>query len=246
MFQNLLRNIPRVTKNLLIINILFFVGSFVFEAKFNTSLSHYLGLHYIDSPFFKPYQIITHFFMHANLMHIFFNMFALVMMGAHLERVWGEKRFLIFYLVTAFGAAILHMFIQGLELYSLTNSFLPAANELVRIDGEMIYLLSDSVDSSELGKIGGILATPTVGASGAVYGLLTAFALLFPNTEFYLMFIPVPIKAKWMAIGLGVYALYSGFQNSPGDSIAHFAHLGGMLFGFVLVKIWQNGKQNFY
>lgn len=246
MFQNLLGNIPKITKNLLIINVLFFIASFVYQAKFNTPLSHYFGLHYIDSPFFKPFQLVTHFFMHADMMHIFFNMFGLVIMGSHLERYWGEKRYLIFYLITAFGAAILHNLVQGIELYSLTGSFLPSVNNLVAINGDMIESFSSEVTQSELRKIGGILVTPTVGASGAIYGLIMAFALLFPNTQFMLLFPPIPIKAKWMAVGLALFALYNGFQNSAGDSIAHFAHLGGMLFGFILVKIWGRDRQNFY
>lgn len=245
MLQNLFRNIPVITKNLLIINVLFFLATLLFQSR-GIHLQQLLGLHYIDSPFFEPYQIVTHFFMHADIMHIFFNMFGLVIMGAHLERYWGEKRYLIFYLTTALGAAILHNLVQGIELYSMTQTFFPNGNNLVAIDGTMIRQLSDTFENSDLGSIGGILATPTVGASGAIYGLIAAFALLFPNTEFMLLFPPIPLKAKWLALGLVAIALYSGFQNNPTDSVAHFAHLGGMLFGFILVKIWQKDKKTFY
>lgn len=245
MLQNLFRNIPTITKNILIINVLFFLATSLFKAK-GIHLQSVLGLHYIDSPFFEPYQIVTHFFMHADIMHIFFNMFGLVIMGSHLERVWGEKRYLIFYLITALGAAVLHNVVQGFELKAMTGSFLPVSNNLVVINGNYIEQISDAFVTTDLGTIGGILAQPTVGASGAIYGLIVAFAMLFPNTEFMLLFPPIPIKAKWLAVGLALIAIFSGFQNNPGDSVAHFAHLGGMLFGFILVKIWQNNKTSFY
>jgi membrane associated rhomboid family serine protease len=229
MFGNLFANMPNVVKNLLIINLLFFLATIVLEGR-EIILVGELGLFYPDSPFFKPYQLVTHFFMHGSLMHIFFNMFALVMMGSHLERVWGAKRFLLFYFVTALGAAFLHMLVQGIEMHQLTGSMFPFHNEMA-ITG---------------GKVTDILTTPVVGASGAIYGLIMAFALLFPNTEFMLLFPPIPIKAKWFALLLGGIALYSGYQQAPGDSVAHFAHLGGMLFGFILIKVWQRDKSNFY
>lgn len=232
MFGAMFQNMPNVVKNLLIINILFALATFVMERQ-GVNLIAELGLFYPDSPFFKPYQLVTHFFMHGGLMHIFFNMFALVMLGSHLERVWGPKRFLLFYFVTALGAAALHMGVQAFEVYQLCGDFLPFHHEA---------MVSDTVGA----KVSDILFTPTVGASGAIYGLIMAFALLFPNTEFMLLFPPIPIKAKWMAVLLGLFALYSGYQNAHGDSVAHFAHLGGMLFGFIMIKIWQRRKSDFY
>ena len=232
MFGAMFQNMPNVVKNLLIINVLFALATFVLERQ-GVNLIAELGLFYPDSPFFRPYQLVTHFFMHGGLMHIFFNMFALVMLGSHLERVWGPKRFLLFYFVTALGAAALHMGVQALEVYQLCGDMLPYHHEV---------LVSDEVGF----HVSNILFTPTVGASGAIYGLIMAFALLFPNTEFMLLFPPIPIKAKWMAVLLGLYALYSGYQNAQGDSVAHFAHLGGMLFGFIMIKIWQRSKSDFY
>jgi membrane associated rhomboid family serine protease len=229
MFGNIFANMPNVVKNLLIINLLFFLATVVLEGR-DILLVGELGLFYPDSPFFQPYQLVTHFFMHGSLMHIFFNMFALVMMGSHLERVWGPKRFLLFYFVTALGAAFLHMLVQGIEMYQLTGSMMPLQNEVTITSNKVIE----------------ILGTPVVGASGAIYGLIMAFALLFPNTEFMLLFPPIPIKAKWFALLLGAFALYSGYQQAPGDSVAHFAHLGGMLFGFIMIRLWQRNKSNFY
>lgn len=241
MFQSLFKNMQPVVKNLLIINVLFFLATFVFEQR-GIDLGKYLGLFYVDSPKFQPYQLVTHFFMHANIGHIFFNMFALVMFGNLLERVWGAKKFLLFYFVTALGAAFLYQLIQGIEVYNETQSFFPDAEHInglysVQMDG--IYGPPEFIKSYLNFNI------PVVGASGAVYGLLMAVAMLFPNTEVYLYF-AIPVKMKWLALGLGVIALYSGIQDNAGDSVAHFAHLGGMLFGFILVKMWQRNKTNFY
>ena len=245
MFQNLFRNIPVVTKNLLIINVIFFLATFLFKTK-GIDLHQLLGMHYPSSQFFEPFQIVTHFFMHADLMHIFFNMFALVVFGSHLERVWGEKRYLIFYLITALGAAFLYAAVQGFEVYSATGELFPSIDITnIEFNGYGItYNIEPSLPG--YGEASRIYLSNSLGASGAIYGLITAFALLFPNTQFMLLFPPIPIKAKWLAIGLGVIALYSGFQNNPGDSVAHFAHLGGMLFGFILVKIWQQDKSKFF
>lgn len=229
MFGSFFSNMPTVVKNLLIINLLFFLATVIFEGQ-NIYLINELGLYYIDSPFFKPYQLATHFFMHASVMHIFFNMFSLVVLGSHLERVWGPKRFLLYYFVTALGAAFLHMTVMGFEIYNSVGTFFPVREEIQSFS-------AITVDN---------LTTPTVGASGAIYGLLMAFAMYFPNTEFMLLFPPIPIKAKWMALILGVVALYSGIENASGDSVAHFAHLGGMLFGFIMIKIWQRDKTKFY
>jgi len=230
-----------VVKNLLIINVLFFLATFVFERQ-GIDLGQYLGLYYIDSPKFQPYQLATHFFMHANIGHIFFNMFALVIFGNLLERVWGAKRFLFFYFITALGAAFLYQVIQGIEVYNETQSFFPNAERI----NDMYSLRADGIyGPTEFIKTYLNLNIPVVGASGAVYGLLMAVALIFPNTE-VLLYFAIPVKMKWLALGLGAIALYSGIQDNPGDSVAHFAHLGGMLFAFILIKIWQKDKSQFY
>ncbi|GAB5418797.1 MAG: rhomboid family intramembrane serine protease [Crocinitomicaceae bacterium] len=248
MFRQIFGNIPDVTKNLLILNVLFFLIKGVLESQ-GINASQVLGMHYPASQYFEPYQIVTHFFMHGDLFHILFNMIGLVVIGSHLERVWGKKRFFIFYFVTAFGAMLLHNVVQAIEVYNAVGEFFPE----VFIDyADEGYPYAFSYDENGnryvaawMTKPGGIYFTPIVGASGAIYGLLMAFALLFPNTEFRLLFPPIPVKAKWLALFLGGVALYSGFARG-GDSVAHFAHLGGMLFGFIMIKIWQRNQNTFY
>ncbi len=241
MFQNLFKNMGNVTKNLLIINVLFFLATVVMEAR-GVDLVRTLGLYYPSSQYFVPYQIATHFFMHGGFSHILFNMFGLVIMGSHLERYWGDKKFLIFYFVTALGAAFLHTTVQGFEVYQATGEFFPALT-IENIEGGMVYFDTQLQQGAE--TIVSTYMVPTVGASGAIYGLILAFGYLFPNTEFLLYF-AIPVKAKWLAVGLAIYALYSGYQNETGDSVAHFAHLGGMLFGFILIKYWQKNSSQFY
>lgn len=233
MFGAMFGNMPPVVKNLVIINALFFLATFVLEGQ-GISLYKYLGLFYIDSPLFRPYQLATHFFMHGGFFHLLFNMFALIVFGAHLERMWGPKRFLIFYFLTAIGAAILHMAVMGIEVYNLVGTAFPGYGDTVMITSVEVQ---NAVD---------IMRIPTVGASGAVYGLIAAFAMLFPNTQLMLLFPPIPIKAKWLALGLAAISVYQGYADAEGDSVAHFAHLGGMVFGFIIVKIWQRDKNNFY
>lgn len=243
MFRQIFGNIPDVTKNLLILNVLFFVIKAVLENQ-GINASQVLGMHYPSSEFFEPYQIITHFFMHADFMHILLNMIGLIVFGSHLERTWGKKRFFIFYFITAIGAVVLHFGVNAYELYELTGTVWPKAT--VRDGNIIIDNVANVIDSNEwYNKVYWGVNMPTVGASGAIYGLLMAFALLFPNTEFRMIFPPVTIKAKWLALIGGGFALYSGFMRS-GDSIAHFAHLGGMLFGFIMIKIWQRDKNSFY
>lgn len=241
MFQSLFGNMQPVVKNLLIINLLFFLATVVFERQ-GIFLTQELGLYYVGSSDFKPYQIATHFFMHAGFRHILFNMLALVVFGSMLERVWGAKRFLTFYFITAIGAAFLHQFITGLELYMSTGSFFPDLDEHFSIVGDYIHFpdaynqfLNDFVN----------MHTPAVGASGAIFGLLIGAAMYFPNTEVMLYF-AIRVKIKWLALGAGVYEVISIIQNNPTDTVAHFAHIGGALFGFIVIKIWQRNKVNFY
>lgn len=248
MFGNLFANIPDVTKNLLILNVVFFIAKAILASQ-GIDLGQSLGMHYPASQYFEPYQIVTHIFMHGDFFHLLFNMIGLIVFGSHLERVWGKKRFFTFYFVTAFGAVLLHTFVQGIELYNYIGDWFPSMDVYVEGDSIFYQLLSDpqkDFTRYDLSNAAGIMYTNTVGASGAIYGLLMAFALLFPNTQFMLLFPPIPIKAKWLAIILGAFAIFSGFERSPGDSVAHFAHLGGMLFGFIMIKIWQNNKSNFY
>lgn len=225
--------IPVVVKNLLIINGLFFLAS-VFVSPNGQPLAAMLGLFYIDSPFFEPYQIITHMFMHGGFTHIFFNMFALWMFGSQLEQIWGPKRFLTYYMLTGLGAAALHMGVMAMQVQGIAGMM--TGNVQVVENG--FHVAFSGLES--------IYSTPTVGASGAIFGLLLAFGMLFPNTELMLIFLPIPIKAKYFVILYGLAELFFGIAQIEGDNIAHFAHLGGMLFGFILIKLWQKDRRDFY
>lgn len=220
--------LPPVIKNLLIINGLMFLLTLVLEAK-GIRLSQYLGLFPVQSPMFKPFQIVTHMFMHGGFWHIALNMFALWMFGSTLERIWGPQRFLFFYLTCGLGAAAI---LLGWNYYEIGQ-----LKEAIALGG------SDAGVSQEL--LQWKLRIPTVGASGAVYGVLIAFGVLFPNTLLYIYML-FPVKAKYLIAGLVAFELYMGLQNSVGDNVAHFAHLGGALFGFLLVLYWRKDRSNFY
>lgn len=224
--------LPMVVKNLLIINGLMFLGAMVLDGS-GSNFMVKMALFYPDSPHFSPYQMVTHMFMHGGFGHLFFNMFALFMFGSPLERIWGPKRFLIFYMVTGLGAALLHSGVLALEVNGIAGQMFGNAE---RTD----------LDPSQIGALVDIYNTPTVGASGAVFGLLLGFGMLFPNTELMLLFFPVPIKAKYFVILYGAAELFFGVARIQGDNIAHFAHLGGMLFGYLLIKFWQKDRQQFY
>lgn len=219
-----LDQIPVVTKNLIIINFLFWVASLAFP-RVGIDLTALLGLHFPLAPDFNIIQLVSYMFMHAGFSHIFFNMFAVYMFGRVLENVWGPKRFLIFYMVTGIGAGI----IQELTWLYDFRDVISAPQEMINIGGGRILTKPEFYD-----------LFVTVGASGAVFGILLAFGMLFPNVPLYLMFIPIPIKAKYFVIFYGLAELTMGVANFSGDSVAHFAHLGGMLFGYVLIKYWKN------
>lgn len=262
--------IPLVVKNLLIINALMLFADFVLSSSFNIQLTRIFGLYYFQSDLFRPYQIITHMFMHGGLAHLFFNMFALWMFGRVLESVWGSQRFLIYYFVTGLGAAILHTFVNYLEISSMVNAAKAFANtpspdlfsafisNHIPNPNRQVYdfITSWSYDPNNSAYIAQAINMaetslqfkmniPTVGASGAVFGVLLAFGMLFPNTRLMLLFPPIPIKAKYFVIAYGCIELYLGLTR-PGSNIAHFAHLGGMLFGFILIKYWEKNKRSFF
>jgi membrane associated rhomboid family serine protease len=228
--------LPEVVKNLLIINGLFFLATISLD-NFGLDLVKIFGLHQFQSPDFKPHQIITHLFMHGNFTHLFFNMFALWMFGKILENFWGAKRFLTFYIVTGIGAAFVHLLISQYQILSISNQIPEMLN--LAIEGRY----NPSVPISK--KLTQLIITPTVGASGAVFGLLLAFGMLFPNTLLYLYF-AIPVKAKYFVIAYGLLELYAGISNNPADNVAHFAHLGGMIFGFFLIKYWRKNTNSFY
>jgi membrane associated rhomboid family serine protease len=240
-YSGRLSNTPPVTKNLIIINVVMLLGSILFQ-RLGVNLNAVLGMFYFQSPLFKPWQIVTHMFMHGGIGHIFFNMYALWIFGKTLESVWGSKRFLIYYLITGLGAAFFHQLVNYIS-YAPDIAALKEAYSVSRIN--MALLNEILAPGNQFYEIGRELLRPTVGASGAVYGVLLAFGMLFPNTPLFLLFIPIPIKAKWLVIGFGILELYLGITQSGGN-IAHFAHLGGMIFGFFLIRYWNKFTRNFY
>lgn len=213
--------IPTVTRNIIIINILFFFGSIVAQ-RYGITLSDYLGLHFFMASDFNPIQLVTYLFMHGGFAHIFFNMFAVYMFGRILEQYWGPKRFLIFYLVCGIGAGLTQELVQYIQY----------ATELSRY--AQVNIGTAIVPMSEY-----LNMMTTIGASGAVFGILLAFGMIFPNEKLFIFPLPLPIKAKFFVIGYAVIELYSGLANATGDNIAHFAHLGGMVFGIFLILYWK-------
>ena len=211
--------LPTVVKNLLIINILAYFTSLTM-ARFNIDLNDLLGLHFYMASDFKPHQLITYMFMHGNFEHLFFNMFALWMFGYTLENVWGPRRFLLFYVVCGIGAGLCQEVVQYIQYAVQLSGY-----DYVNVQGMHMPMAQY------------LNLMTTVGASGAIYGLLLAFGMLFPESRIYLYFF-IPIKAKWFVIGYAVIELLSGFLGS--GNVAHFAHLGGMLFGLLLIRYWRN------
>lgn len=226
--MNSFQSIPPVIKNLIIVNALVFFAQKIFGDEGPTGLMNLFALHDVRSEYFRPHQIITHMFMHGNLPHILFNMLALWMFGSILENLWGSKRFLIFYILCGLGAALLHLGALYVEL---------------KDEVEYLRQMSPSMHDTELYY--GLLYkinTATVGASGAVFGCLAAFGYLFPNSLIYVYFF-IPIKAKWFVIIYAGLELWLGVNNSAGDNVAHWAHLGGALVGFLLVLYWNKRKR---
>lgn len=237
-------HIPPVVKNLLIINALFFAAKYVLKNT-GVDLDYLLGAFYFDSQFFRVWQPVSYMFMHGDFMHILFNMFGLFMFGGVLESRWGMKRFLNFYMITGLGAVALQMGVQAYEVYHITGSIL---HNPVVIDIAANHVqLPPGLTPADQSTLVGIYGFPMIGASGAIFGLLVAFGMLYPNTELYLMFIPIPVKAKFFIPLYILFELFMGVANVPGDSVAHYAHLGGALIGFILVKLWKDkNNDRFY
>lgn len=262
--------IPTVVKNLMIINGLAFMASLLFMSRGWGDLTDHLGLFFPSSTHFRPYQFISHIFMHGSFSHLAYNMFSLWMFGSLLENYWGPKRFLTYYVITGLGAAMLYLGVNAYEVAQIKSAIAEyMANQsyeqmsiLLKQDPLLMYkdgiaeLMSawysdpqnpkyleagkEIADAILLRKIN----TPMVGASGAVFGLLIGNAVLFPNREIFLFFFPFPIKIKWLVLVLGGMELYDGLGNNPMDNVAHFAHLGGMLIGFLLIKYWNKTDRN--
>lgn len=237
--------IPPVVKNLLLINIIMLLATYTGGAVFNMDLTSALGLYFPKSDHFRPYQVITHMFMHAGVAHLFFNMFALFMFGRVLESVWGPKRFFIYYFVSGLGAALSHEAVMAIQYQKLVSAISPEQLEMVMDRGAEIWQSGRNFTDPDMRQLNGILNIPTVGASGAVFGILLAFGVLFPNTQLMLLFPPIPIKAKWLVIGYGALELYLAVTK-PGSNIAHAAHLGGMAFGYILIRIWRKTTNTLY
>lgn len=212
--------LPTVVKNLVIINVLFFLATIAAETVLRIDLSDYLGLHYIGASDFQPYQLVTYMFMHGSFGHLFFNMFALWMFGNTLERIWGPNRFLLFYFVCGIGAGLAQELVQYIQYLTTLQGY---DNE--RIAANHIIPMSEYLNM-----------LTTVGASGAVYGILLAFGMMFPNSTIYIYF-AIPLKAKWFVLIYGIIELFAGFTSV--DNVAHFAHVGGMLFGLILILYWK-------
>ena len=227
MFKNsaIFRNNTPVSTNIIIINTLVWGACILLQRK-GLNLYDLLGLHFVTASDFKLFQFFTYMFMHdtSSIAHLFFNMFAVFMFGRIIESTWGSARFLTFYLITGLGAGIIQQLAWWFDLREILSSSI----ELVRF-----------ADGNTLAVADYLNLHVTVGASGAVFGILLAFGMMFPNVPLYILFIPIPIKAKYVVIGYGLFELGAGVANFSFDNIAHFAHLGGMLFGFILIKIWQ-------
>ena len=260
------RRLTPVAKNILIINVaIFLIGS---VAKL--SLSEWFGLRVIFSSEFAPYQFLTYMWLHGSFMHLLGNMIAVLVFAPMLETVWGSKRFLTFYMICGIGAGLLYGaadFVEKLPLKNAAEAYLenpsPEAFEEFIIDnkgfinvaraGELLDLYYDNpsyagqtISAVQSIYDGVVTKGNMIGASGAVFGILFAFAFLFPNTELFLLFPPIPIKAKYLVFFYGMYELYAEFNRVPGDNVAHLAHLSGMLIAFILLKMWQSNTRRFY
>lgn len=219
-----MNNIPTITKNLLIVNVVVFLATYLFRTM-GVDLNNVLGLHFFLAPDFHIYQLFTYMFAHGGFSHIFFNMFALWMFGCIVERTWGPKKFLTYYIVCGVGAGLFQELAQFAQFYFIASEQLPH------------FTLAQTMKVANASAAGLNLWT-TVGASGAVYGILLAFGMLYPEERIFIFPLPVPIKAKWFVMGYAAIELFMAY-SSTGDGVAHLAHLGGMVFGFFLIRYWR-------
>ena len=231
-------DLPPVVKNIIMINVIMILAYYAANSVFGIDLNSLLGLYFPKSDQFKPLQIVTHMFMHGGIWHIFFNMYALFIFGPVLENVWGPKRFFIFYMVCGLGAAFTHESVIFFQYNHLINSLSPENIHAVLTQGTTYFHEGKVFTDPDMQSLQLLLNTPTVGASGAIFGVLLAFGVLFPNTQLMLLIPPMPIKAKYLVIGYGALELYLAVTQ-PGSNIAHAAHLGGMLFGYLLIRYWR-------
>ncbi len=246
--NGLFSNIPQITKNLLILNVLMFILTLFFQSR-GVDLYHLLGVHSFNSPLFEPYQLVSHFFMHGDFWHLLFNMFGLVMFGSILERLWGPKRFMIFYVVSAIGAVVIFEGINTYEVFQMRRELGYIGFDYQIIDNATTYhRLNEIIDTLPPLGINYLIKSNSVlfGASGAVFGIMAGFAILFPNTELQLLFPPIPVKAKYLIGGYFVLEVYRSIYLTAGDNVAHLAHVGGAIVGAIIVLIWRRNRSNFY
>jgi membrane associated rhomboid family serine protease len=234
-------SIPVVTRNLIIINFLVWIAGELLGGRFN--MDNYLALHYFSSEHFMPHQIITYMFMHGSLGHVFFNMFAVYMFGRTLEMVWGPRKYLVYYMLTGIGAAALQLLIVFLRVQYIETNMPAEAISTVYNDGLSLLMNHRNYADPNMGALNMLINIPMVGASGAVFGVLVGFGMLFPNVELMMLFFPVPIKAKWFVTGYGVLELVLGIMDRAGDNVAHFAHLGGLITGFLIILYWRKKEK---
>lgn len=232
------RSLPPVTKNLLIINIAVWV---IIQLLPRDAVMHFedtVALHYLSASNFRPWQLLTYMFVQAQFTHLFFNMFALYMFGMAIERRIGSARFLFYYLSCGLGAALIQMGVFALMIGHLSAGWPEGAMTAV-VDGKVPF----GVSFGAAQEVYNMIYTPVIGASGAVFGVLLAFGFFYPRQPLYLFFIPVPIQARWFVLGYGALELLLGLSNNPGDNVAHFAHLGGMIAGVIMLLYWRHAER---
>lgn len=240
-----MRGVSETVKHLLIINGIFFFASNLYGAFFNDLMA----LHFYAHPSFQPWQPLTHMFMHGNFPHLLFNMFGLWMFGSPLEQMWGRQKFLFYYFSAGLGAALLQLLAYHFSFQGIMDSLVGAGNsrdEILQYVQQQRYLTSwlDVVSMDQIARLIESFNASMVGASGALYGILVAFAFLFPNVPLYLIFVPIPIKAKYFVPMLIVGDLFFGFSSYSVGPIAHFAHVGGAITGFLMMMYWKNNQFN--
>lgn len=238
--RNILAALPPVTKHLIIINFAIWLVMMVSPHSFQEKIIDFGGLHFWGASDFNPAQLLTYMFMHSvgSFAHILFNMFTLFMFGITLERVLGSQRFLFYYISCGIGAALVQEVVWQLSWMNIAAGWINQAygSGIVEAKEALQQAVAQGIDIPLLNSF------VTIGASGAIYGILLAFGMLFPNRPLYLMFVPIPIKAKWMVLGYGAIEILMGLSTAN-DGVAHFAHLGGMIFGFLMIWYWKKKGQ---
>lgn len=242
-FTDNFRMMPPVTKNLIIINVIIWLAMTIVRPA-SIYLQHYGALYYFTSDQFLPSQLITYMFIHANFLHLFFNMFALFMFGVTMERVLGGTKFLFYYMSCGIGAALVQEGVFAIMIHNYASVFENAGSVTallrhINVNGYELFNIGVNPNMPEIQQIFSLYHTPTVGASGAIFGILLAFGYMFPNVRLYLIFPPIPIKARVFVLCYAGIELLMGVYNSQADTVAHFAHLGGMLFGLLILIYWR-------